>query len=148
MGNGWRSIHSIPVGVEGTDIDHLAIGPAGVFSVNTKNHPRGNVWIAGRTCKVNFQHTDYVHSAESESRRAARLLTQASGFGVRVRPVLAVLTDKLTIKQAPREVHVIRGRRLADWLLEQPVVLDDDEVMAIFEVARRGETWVDGGPAF
>ena len=31
----WRVLRSIPVGNKGTDIDHLVIGPGGVFSLNT-----------------------------------------------------------------------------------------------------------------
>jgi hypothetical protein len=32
----WRCRHSIPVGSNGADIDHLVIGPGGVFTLNTK----------------------------------------------------------------------------------------------------------------
>lgn len=34
----WRFLHSIPVGQRDSDIDHVAIGPGGVFTLNTKNH--------------------------------------------------------------------------------------------------------------
>jgi hypothetical protein len=42
----WRSLHAIPVGNRGSDIDHLISGPGGVFTVNAdivtvKNAPDG-----------------------------------------------------------------------------------------------------------
>jgi hypothetical protein len=35
--HGWRVLHSIPLANK-ADIDHLLIGPGGVFSINTKHH--------------------------------------------------------------------------------------------------------------
>ncbi|MGA5029945.1 nuclease-related domain-containing protein [Streptomyces cellulosae] len=36
---GWRALHSIPLANK-VDIDHLLIGPGGVFSINTKHHDK------------------------------------------------------------------------------------------------------------
>lgn len=35
--HGWRVLHSIPL-ADKVDVDHLLIGPGGVFSINTKHH--------------------------------------------------------------------------------------------------------------
>jgi hypothetical protein len=32
LGSTWKVIHSIPIGSKGTDIDHVVIGPGGVFT--------------------------------------------------------------------------------------------------------------------
>ncbi len=37
--HGWHVLHAVPVGDRGSDIDHVVIGPGGVFTVNTKTHP-------------------------------------------------------------------------------------------------------------
>lgn len=42
----WRAIHAIEVGERGSDIDHLVIGPGGVYSLNAKHHPGAKVWSA------------------------------------------------------------------------------------------------------
>jgi hypothetical protein len=39
----WTVLHSVPVGTGSTDIDHIAIGPAGVFTLNTKYSPHPSV---------------------------------------------------------------------------------------------------------
>jgi hypothetical protein len=49
----WQFIHAIPVGTRGSDIDHLVVGPGGVFTVNAKNHPNAKVWVGGDTFLVN-----------------------------------------------------------------------------------------------
>jgi len=53
LGPEWTVLHSVPVGKGSTDIDHIAIGPAGVFTLNTKYSPDSNVWTAGRGLMVN-----------------------------------------------------------------------------------------------
>ena len=53
LGHSWRVIYAVPVGERGADIDHLVIGPGGVFTLNTKNHRDKNVWVAERSFMVN-----------------------------------------------------------------------------------------------
>src|ERR1700692_3418587 len=45
LGDGWRIIHGVPVGMGDTDIDHVVIGPPGVYTLNTKNHLGGRVSV-------------------------------------------------------------------------------------------------------
>jgi len=49
-------LDSIPVGDNGSDIRHLVIGPAGVFSLNTKHHFDASFWVAGNCCNVKSRH--------------------------------------------------------------------------------------------
>jgi hypothetical protein len=32
----WRVLHSVPVGSRDSDIDHVVIGPGGVYTINAK----------------------------------------------------------------------------------------------------------------
>ena len=61
LGEEWLVLHSIPVGDKGTDIDHLVMGPGGVFSLNTKNHSGQRVWVHTHAFRVNgARHEDYL----------------------------------------------------------------------------------------
>jgi hypothetical protein len=51
----WRVLHAIPVGDRGSDIDHLVIGPGGIYSLNAKHHPGAKVWVGGNTFMANGQ---------------------------------------------------------------------------------------------
>jgi hypothetical protein len=48
LGPEWRVLHAVRVGERGSDIDHVVIGPAGVFTVNAKHHPNASVWVGRR----------------------------------------------------------------------------------------------------
>jgi hypothetical protein len=138
----WHVLHAIRVGTAGADIDHLVIGPGGVFTLNAKHHPRAAVWIGGDTFLVNGQRQPYVRNSRHEAKRAARLLRAASGIGLDVRGVVVpVNAGSLTIKAAPTDVAVVPTKQLTPWLRSRSQVLGEEAVRAITDAARRSTTW-------
>jgi hypothetical protein len=138
----WRCLHSIPVGTRGSDIDHVVIGPAGIFTLNAKHHPGAGIWIACDTLMVNGVRQPYVRNARHEAERASRLLSTACGFEVNVTPLIVVVNAReLTIKERPMDVQIVNRRRLRGWLLRRQEALSSETVDAIFEQARRSGTW-------
>ncbi|WP_324654103.1 nuclease-related domain-containing protein [Georgenia sp. H159] len=91
LGPEWRVLHAVRVGQRGSDIDHVAIGPAGVFTVNAKHHPNASVWVGGDTFMVNGRRLPYVRNSRHEARRAGRRLTAQVGFPVTATGVIAVM---------------------------------------------------------
>ena len=143
LGPSWHVLHSITLSETGTDLDHLVIGPGGVFSVNTKNHPNHKVWVAKDTFMVNGQRQTYVRASRGEGRKVSRILSTACGFEVAARPVIAVVNAMdLVVKEQPGDVRVCSRRRIVEWLKTQPTVLGLAEVEAIYSVARRSTTWL------
>jgi hypothetical protein len=138
----WTVLHAVPVGVRGADIDHLVVGPAGVFTINTKNHSGQRVWVGGKTFLVGGVKCDHIRKSEFEAARVARLLSAAVGWEVPVRPVVAVFEPaKLEIKSRPAAVEVMPDGSLLRWLRKQPVVLTADEVARINAIIGVPATW-------
>jgi hypothetical protein len=145
LGPQWRVLHAVRVGEHGSDIDHVAIGPGGVFTVNAKHHPDKSIWVGGDTFLVNGRPVPYIRNSRHEARRAARLLTEQAGFPVETTGVIAVMGAHrgFTVKKQPEdgEVLVVPRKRIAQLLLKTSPRLTDRQTQAIFEVARRSSTW-------
>ncbi len=62
-----------------SDIDHVVIGPPGVFTINTKFSPGKDVWVAGRGMYVGGAKQHYVVNALCEARRASTYLSRLRG---------------------------------------------------------------------
>jgi hypothetical protein len=138
----WRVLHAIPVGTNDADIDHLVVGPAGVFTLNSKHHPGARIWVGGDTLLVNGVRYPYIRNSRHEAGRAARLLTAACGFPVMVTGVVVtVRANDLVVKKAPDDVQVLTRRQLRRWLRRRPDVLDQRSMDRIYEAARRPATW-------
>lgn len=142
----WSFLHAVPVGEHGSDIDHVVIGPGGVFTLNAKHHPGSKVWVGGNTFMVNGVRQPYIRNSRFEATRAAKLLTAACRFPVRVMGVVVpVGAEGVTVKTPPLDVYIVNRMRLLSWLSSLPVVLDDASVATIFEVARRSTIWQSTG---
>jgi hypothetical protein len=142
LGTEWRSLHSIPVSASGADVDHLLIGPAGVFTLNTKNHLGHSVWVARDVFMVDGFTQDYVACSRAQSARAARTLTSECGFDVEVEPVIVVAAQNFCVKEDPRDVHVVELDILRFWLKRRPEILTRSTVATIFESARDSAVWL------
>ena len=142
---GWRVLHSVPVGTRGSDIDHVLIGPGGVFTLNTKRHPQSSVWVRGNTVKVNGHNQPYVRNSRFEMERAARLLSEAAGRPVPVTGALVFLTGtmppKVTVREQPDEVLVLDLQTLLPAYKRRKGIWTADEVDALFEIARWSRVW-------
>ena len=139
---GWHVLHAVPIGERGSDIDHVVIGPRGVFTLNTKNHPDGSVCVYEGALWVNGHATDYLHNSRFEAKRVAKLLTAACEMEVAVRAAIVFVDpDKLTRKGTPPDVDVTCRRGLRTFLMQQPQRLTPSQVEHIFTVARNSLTW-------
>ena len=138
---GWFVFHDVPVGHRGADIDHLVIGPGGVFTVNTK-YLFGEIVVYQRSITHEGSRTDYLSKASAEARRAASLLSAAIGRTVQVRGVLAILADEWTIVDEPPDVLVRGPRGAKNLMLNQPPVLRPSDVMVLAVAASKPGTWV------
>ncbi|WP_445394732.1 nuclease-related domain-containing protein [Streptomyces sp. LE64] len=138
---GWHTLHAVQW-PSGADVDHLAIGPAGVFAVNSKRHRGKTVWYGDRAITVNRTPTRHVVISRSEARRVSRVLSRACGYPVPVRPVIAVVhSAKLTVKGTDPPVLVLDAARIDRVLSGLPATLMPRQVAHVYAVARSPRTW-------
>jgi hypothetical protein len=137
---GWYVFHDLTVGSRGANLDHVVVGPGGVFVLNTKNLT-GNVWIAERAFLHNGRKTDYLRAAKREGQIATDRLTLAAGLTVSAVPVLVVFADRITLKASPPDVRIVEGPHIRRWLERQAAVLAPDQARAVAKAADDPSTW-------
>jgi hypothetical protein len=138
----WRFVHSVPVGTRGSDIDHVLVGPGGVFTINTKAHRDANIWVGPNTIMVSGQKQPYLRNSRHESNRASKLLSAATGFEVHAHPVIPVVDPRnITYRNPSADVTVVTRRGLKRWVSTLAPALDDNQVETIFSAIRRSTTW-------
>jgi hypothetical protein len=143
---GWHTFNDVPVGDRGANIDHVVVGPAGVFTVNTKNIS-GKVVVTSRHVRVDGYSREYYPKAVHEARRASRLLTAALSRPVAVTGVVCIIADEWVIKGQPADVHVSKAPGIKKWLLSLPTTLTPRDVIEIAGVAHKPSTWTTRTPA-
>jgi len=142
LGPAWRVLHVVEVGQNGSDIDHVVIGPPGVITLNTKCHPDGKAWVSEHQVMVNGQRVPYLRNSRHEAERATRLLSTACGRPIVVSAAI-VFVDLVSLKekQMPQDVHVTTRPRLVRWLKSLPIAIDETAVNEIYSKASLSTTW-------
>jgi hypothetical protein len=142
LGPEWTVLHALPVEAGSADIDHLVIGPAGVFIVSTKNHAGLNIWASQRTFMVSGMRYPHIRNIEYEMGKAERMLTSAAGGHIEVGGILAIVAPKtLVVREKHRDVAVLASTHLVTWLLRHRRTLSPAEVSHISTAASLASTW-------
>lgn len=142
LGQRWVVMHGVPIGRRGSDIDHVVVGKAGVFTVNTKNHSGQKVWVSEHSVLVAGVRSDHVRNSEHEARRTARLLAGVLGWPVQVCPVIAVLDPaRLDIKRRPAGVEILEARKVVRWLQKRSSVMSDEQLSQVVAAIGTPSTW-------
>lgn len=139
---GWRVLHSVPLPRD-VDIDHLLIGPGGVFTINTKHHRQKRVWVGDTAATVNRGAPQaYVRKSRVEAKRVAGVL-EGAGVRVEVEPVL-VFVGAASVEVVPSllDVRVIRREREVSALGALGGKLSPAQIEAVYAVARDRRSWL------
>jgi hypothetical protein len=119
------------------NIDHVIIGPTGVFVVETKSYSgplsiRGDdVFVGGR------RRTDMVHEARSEAEVVQAVLAIAGG-NLSVTPILCIHRAEMPLLKANVQgIHVVNERGMVRVLRRQANVLEPQAVLQLAALLNR-----------
>ncbi|WP_254431557.1 nuclease-related domain-containing protein [Meiothermus sp. PNK-Is4] len=125
---GWRVFHDLDLG--GENVDHLVIGPAGIFNVEVKNYS-GKVIATPRGLYNKGQRQDeVVKQAWRQSHRLREI------FGVEVKPILVFVGDQLEGDRVGK-LPVKRPDELLSYFKGLPKVWEYAEFIAVVRKAEQ-----------
>lgn len=140
---GYQVFHDV-VGA-GFNVDHVLIGPAGAFTIETKTYSKrpsadAKVTFDGERIVVDGHDPDRdpVVQAKAQARWLRELLVQSTGRRFAVRPV--ILFPGWWVEQSKgssREVWVLEPKALPGFLSHEPEILSPEDVkLASFHLSR------------
>ncbi len=139
--HGWRVLHSIPL-ADKVDVDHLLIGPGGVFTINTKHHHKKAMWVGDDAVRVDHgKSAPYARKSRTEANRVVRVLERYCAFPVPVDPVLVFVGVRdLKVVATQPTVRVYRERQVAALAPLSGVLTAEqvEQVTALLVIARLG----------
>jgi Nuclease-related domain len=133
--HGWAVLHDLAVPGSRANLDHLAIGPGGVFVIDSKQY-RGRLQLdpSGRLWHGRYPLAPTLQAVSFEADRAAVVLPDP---GMAVVPIVAVHGAQVPWgKVVVRGVPVVAARRLPSMLRALPAVLGPERVADLADQAR------------
>lgn len=120
----------------GRPVDHVVVGPAGVFAIETKNW-RGKVTVEDNDVLVDGVLADRapLRQALHEGDAVRTELTKLGWEGA-VQPVLCFASDTFAESQKiVGRVAIINAQRLAEWIRTLPEILPPEELERLVQQA-------------
>lgn len=140
--DGWQVLHAIPAGSNGADIDHLVIGPGGVFVLNTKHHAERSVKVGTHAVWVNgHQQNGYQSELLKRRDQVARSLELNPEQATAVHPLLVFVRPTQILLAGQQTVFSVASSALVTWLLTRPRVFEEDLVARLAARAAVPATW-------
>jgi hypothetical protein len=132
--HGWAVLHDLAVPRSRANLDHLAIGPGGVFVIDSKQY-RGRLQFdrSGRLWHGRYPLAPALRAVSFEADQAAQVLTDADV----VVPIVAVHGAQVPGgKVVTQGVPVVAARRLPSMLRALPAVLGPERIANLADQAR------------
>jgi Nuclease-related domain len=133
--HGWAILHDLAVPGSRANLDHLVIGPGGVFVIDSKQY-RGRLQLdaVGKLWHGRYPLAPAVRAASWEADQAAQVLPDP---GMAVVPIVAVHSARVPWGKVVIDgVPVLSPRRLPSMLRQLPVVLGPERVAGLADQAR------------
>jgi Nuclease-related domain len=133
--HGWAILHDLAIPRSQANLDHLVIGPGGVFVIDSKQY-RGRLQLdpSGRLWHGRYPLAPIVQAVSFEADQAAVVLPDP---GMAVVPIVAVHGAQVPWgKVVVAGVPVVAARRLPSMLRALPAVLGPERVAALADQAR------------
>lgn len=151
--SGYQIFHDIPCanGKRQWNIDHVVVGPAGVFAIETKyrtKKPGRNGEQDHKATfdgnRIEFASGDYDAHAAGQARDNARWLekelSKATSERVTVQPIVA-LPGWWVTRKANSDVKVLSGKEVAGFIAKEPAQLSGESIKRIsYQLEQRCRT--------
>jgi hypothetical protein len=132
---GWAVLHDLALPGSRANLDHLVIGPGGVFVIDSKQY-RGRLQLDpyGRLWHGRYPLAPTLRAVSFEADQAARVLPDP---GVVVRPIMAIHGAHVPWGKIDMDgIPVVPAKRLPSMLRELPAVLGPERVANLADQAR------------
>ncbi len=143
LGGNWDILHDLPLALSGALLDHLVIGPAGVFAVHVSNPTDNDFILVSDRLPVGHEAYDHLSAARAQAAAAAALLSAASPSPVIVRALLVVVEKRFLGARVAADAVVIPLNDLERFVTGAARTLTGAEVARISDLADLATTWPD-----
>jgi hypothetical protein len=139
---GYHGFHDIPF--TRFNIDHVVIGPGGIFLIETKSHG-GKVDAQGDTLLLNGKppEKDFLKQTWSQTYNLKDFLWKQTTEEWEVKPVLCFSRAFVQVRRPVKGITIASMKYLKTFLARQPVSLESHQVEKLTQILGRWTTRFD-----
>jgi hypothetical protein len=139
--SGFRTLHARAIPGSDAQIDHLVIGPTGVYAVDSEKWDKRlpvRVQSHRKLFHGPFNQKERLDEARWEATQASELISKSLNREITVVPSLAIYGPKIPWRILNvRDVDVFDGGRVRKWITKRERSLSDVEMEKIYSAAEQ-----------
>jgi len=134
---GYKVFHDIVDSERGFNVDHIIIGPAGVFTIETKTISKSDgvrkIKCDGDNIKIDGFSPDRnpIFQAKAQAHWLHDFILVFTGMKIAVKPVVIYPGWFIESEQRNADVWVLNEKALSSFLQNQKTVLDEEKISSI-----------------
>ena len=131
--DGYHAFHDIAF--DGFNIDHVVVGPGGIFLVETKSHS-GNVDAKGDTLLLNGAQPpkNFLNQTWSQTYQLKDFFKKKTSKEWTVKPILCFTRAFVKVRQPVKGIAVVNKKYLTTYLSKQQQSLNPDDIEYITRI--------------
>jgi hypothetical protein len=135
LGNDYKVLHSIPLEFNKKDLDHIIVGPTGVFLVNSKNYRSKSLLIDNEYIIYNKKrYTDPI-----DIRRDSDLVEKL--FNIKVNPILCLINNNNLKIKSSNITKVLHVNKILDYIEKKEKIYSNEQVIKIYNEMSNIKKW-------
>jgi hypothetical protein len=142
LGPGWQVLDDVPW--SDYPVDHLVVGPGGVFAVTACYDARSVICLGSESLLVDDQRVSHGRDSRQAAADISARLSDRVGCPVPVTALVLIVGDRRFVtpdQPADAAVRVVTPAGAARWLRRRPVAWTDFGVERIYAAACDRSTW-------
>jgi hypothetical protein len=143
LGPRWRVLDDVAAGRRGR-LDHLVIGPGGVFAVTGQHEARNTICLGGQSLLVGSDRIHHGRLSRDDAQAVATRLTESVGFAVPVTALVLIVGDRRFVVPRQPDDAVVRLATPSSgvrWMRRRRAALTASVVDRIYAAASEPATW-------
>jgi hypothetical protein len=149
LGRDWRVLDDVPAGRRGR-LDHLVIGPGGVFVVTGRHDAHHTICLGGESLLVDGNRVHHGRLSRQDAAEVSGRLSDTVGFAVPVTALVLIVGDRRFVVPRQPDDAVVRVTTPAAgvrWMRRRGIEWTAADVERIYAGACEPETWSSRRPA-
>lgn len=145
----YTLLNGVPVPGSRADIDHVLVGPSGIWAIEAKNHVGmvqcvGDAWGYTRMGRGGIPIEGHIGNPSQQAFRAADALErylQRRNVAQRIQPVVVFTHPKVELTVERPSVPILRADQAEQFFVQPPARISTAEATAIVATLRKLRPW-------
>jgi hypothetical protein len=136
LSDSYYVLHDVLLDPNSGNIDHILVGPNGVFVIETKNYSGEIICEGDSWHRVYGERKLPIKSISVQAKRNAAILgniLKRKGISKWVQPLLVFTNPSVKVRLQKPTVDVVSLQNLLEYITSRPIILNDEEVKQTVE---------------